>query len=271
MQNVMKRLRCAGIVLLAALALLYQGNEASGIFQMRLQWWGILGLIGWAYLVSCLIYIPLRRQMAGLVGAMAILFCLYFADAGGFLPFLEWIDPYLKVSYMLGSHSAVVLSGAILGVNLTPDSPMRGHKERIRWAALYGSGLALAGLLLHSLNDIHVMFTINKNLGTPPWCLLGSAIFVWVWALLYWLMDVRGWRRWAAPLKSAGANALLAFILAPIFYTLFATFGELFGGTDFYAVLGNNPWTGLIRAIVFASLLTWMTGFLRRAGVWLKL
>jgi len=269
--DMMKRLRYAGILLLGALALLYQGNGASGIFQMRLHWWGILGLIGWAYLVSCLIYIPLRRQMAGLVGAMAILFCIYFADAGGFLIFLDWLKPYLKVSYMLGSHSAVVLSGAILGMMLTPDSPVKGHKERMGWAALFGLGLALAGLLLHSLHEIHVMFTINKNLGTPPWCLLSSAIFAWIWALLYWLIDVRGWKRWALPLKSAGTNALFAFILAPIFYTLFELLGKLFGGMNFYAELGNSFSTGLLRAIIFASLMTWMTGFLRRAGVWLKL
>ena len=270
-QKTIIRLRYAGILLLGVLALLYQGNGASGIIQMRPQWWGILGLIGWAYLVSCLIYIPLRNQMAGLVGAMAILFCLYFADAGDFLPFLNWLKPYLRVSYMLGSHSAVVLSGTILGMILTPDSPIKGHKERIRWAAIYGAALSLAGLLIHSLHCIHKMFIINKNLGTPPWCLLSSAIFAWIWALLYWLIDVRGWKRWAAPLKSAGANALLAFILAPIFYSLFALVGSAIGSWNFYADLGNSFSTGLLRATGFALVLTWMTGFLRRAGVWLKL
>lgn len=270
-QYIWRALRFTGVLLLAALAFLYRGNALSGIFQMRPQWWGILGLIGWAYLVSCMIYIPLRRQKAGLVGAMSILFCLYLADQGGFLVFLEWFKPSMKVSYMLGSHSAIVLSGAILGGLLTADSPVKGHKERIRWAVFYGSGLALAGLLLHSLHELHVMFTINKNLGTPPWCLLSSAIFSWTWALLYWIIDVRGWKRWAAPLKSAGTNALLAFILAPIFYTSFALSSDLFGGRNFYADLGNHFSAGLLRAMVFALALTWMTGFLRRAGVWLKL
>ena len=269
--DIMPKLRLVAVLLLGVLALLYRGEGISGIFQMRPHWWGILGLIGWAYLVSCLIYIPLRRQMAGLVGAIAILFCIYMADEGGFLLFLGWIKPYIKISYMLGSHSAIVLSGALLGVILTPESPTKGHKERMRWAIVYGLGLASAGFLLHSLHEIHDMFIINKNLGTPPWCLLSSAIFAWIWALLYWLIDVRGWKRWAAPLKSAGANALLAFILAPIFYTLFALLAKVFGGMNFYAELGNNFSVGLLRAIVFALVLTWMTGFLRRAGAWLKL
>ena len=269
--NLLFVLRAAGLVSLGVLALLYRGEGMSGIFQMRPHWWGILGLIGWAYLVSCLIYIPLRRHMAGLVGAMAILFCIYFADAGGFHTFLDWMKPYVKVSYMLGSHSAIVLSGAILGAVLTPESPVKGHGERIRWAMVYGLGLASAGLLLHSMHGIHEMFTINKNLGTPPWCLLSSAIFAWAWALLYWLIDVRGLKRWAIPVKSAGMNALLAFILAPIFYTSFSLLANLFGGKNLYAQWGNIFSTGLLRAIVFALLLTWLTGFLRRAGLWLKL
>jgi heparan-alpha-glucosaminide N-acetyltransferase len=270
-QNIILKLRFAGVLLLLVLALLYQGDGMSGIFQMRPHWWGILGLIGWAYFVSCLIYIPLRRQIAGLVGAMAILYCIYLADEGGFLVSLAWIEPFIKVSYMLGSHSAIVLSGAILGMILTPESTVKGHKERMRWALIYGLGLASAGLLLHSLHDIHEMFIINKILGTPPWCLLSSAIFAWIWALLYWLIDVRGWKQWAVPLKSAGANALLAFILAPVFYTLFVLLGKVFGGMNFYADLGNNFATGLLRAIAFAMVLTWLTGFLRRAGVWLRL
>jgi heparan-alpha-glucosaminide N-acetyltransferase len=270
-QNIILKLRFAGVLLLLVLALLYQGDGMSGIFQMRPHWWGILGLIGWAYFVSCLIYIPLRRQIAGLVGAMAILYCIYLADEGGFLVSLAWIEPFIKVSYMLGSHSAIVLSGAILGMILTPESTVKGHKERMRWALIYGLGLASAGLLLHSLHDIHEMFIINKILGTPPWCLLSSAIFAWIWALLYWLIDVRGWKQWAVPLKSAGANALLAFILAPVFYTLFALLDTVFGGMNFYADLGNNFATGLLRAIAFAMVLTWLTGFLRRAGVWLRL
>jgi len=270
-RNTILKLRIVGLFLLAVLAILYQGKGVSGFFQMRTEWWGILGLIGWAYLVSSLFYIPLRRQIAGLVGAMAILYCIYMADVVGGLAFLAWIKPFVNVSYMLGSHSAIVISGVLLSMMLTPDSPVKGHKARIRWATVYGLGLALAGFLLHSLHDIHEMFIVNKILGTPPWCLLCSAIFVWIWVALYWLIDVRGWKKWVAIAKSAGANALFAFILAPIFYAVFALLAQVFGGFDFFAELGNNFAVGFLRAFVFAFVLTWLTGILRRAGVWLKL
>ncbi len=270
-RNTMLKLRIAGLILLAVLAILYQGTGTSGFFQMRTQWWGILGLIGWAYFVSCLFYIPLRHQIAGLLGAMAILYCLYMADVAGGLAFLTWIKPFINVSYVLGSHSGIIVSGAILGMILTPDSPVKGHKARIRWATLYGLGLALAGFSLHTLHGIHEMFIINKILATPPWCLLCSAICAWIWVVMYWLIDVRGWKKWAAIAKSAGGNALFAFILAPIFYAIFALLAQVFGGFNFFAELGNNFTVGFWRALVFAFALTWLTGFLRRAGMWLKL
>ena len=44
--------RALGVVALVALAFLYRSADATGAIQMRPHWWGILGLIGWAYLVA---------------------------------------------------------------------------------------------------------------------------------------------------------------------------------------------------------------------------
>ncbi|MFP6647769.1 MAG: hypothetical protein VCF24_30040 [Candidatus Latescibacterota bacterium] len=59
---------------------------------------------------------------------------------------------------------------------------------------LYGAGLATAAVLLHSLHDIHRMFIYNK-MATPPIALLVAACTTWAWALVYGLVDMRGWRR----------------------------------------------------------------------------
>src|SRR5262249_40617685 len=59
-------MRVLGVVLLVALAMLYRGKEEQPTFiQLRPHWWGILGLIGWAYLVACIAYMLQRRQLAG--------------------------------------------------------------------------------------------------------------------------------------------------------------------------------------------------------------
>jgi len=53
-------LMALGAASLIALAFLYRSTEAAGIIQLRPQWWGILGLIGWSYLVAALVYLGSR-------------------------------------------------------------------------------------------------------------------------------------------------------------------------------------------------------------------
>src|SRR5579859_7979452 len=64
----------AGILLLAVLALLYKGEAydedgALTTVWMRPQWYGILGLIGWSYLLCALVYFWGKDRLPILVGA----------------------------------------------------------------------------------------------------------------------------------------------------------------------------------------------------------
>jgi len=67
-------LRIAGAVLLVALLFLYRSRDATGLIQIRPQWWGILGLIGWSYLVAASAYVLGRDRPAVLLGLVALLF-----------------------------------------------------------------------------------------------------------------------------------------------------------------------------------------------------
>jgi predicted acyltransferase len=154
---------------------------------------------------------------------------------------------------------------------LTPDSPLKTHAERIRWATLYGLGLAAAGYLLHTAHSVHKMFIINKMFATPPWCLWCSAITIWIWVAIYWLMDIQRWERWAKVLEPAGQNPLFAYILAPILYAVFELLSMALGTTNFYYKLGGSFAIGFWRSLIFAFAVTWLAGGLRRVGVQLRL
>jgi hypothetical protein len=39
------------------------------------------------------------------------------------------------------------------------------------------------------------MFIYNKIMATPPTALLVAACTTWAWALVYGIVDMRGWRR----------------------------------------------------------------------------
>src|SRR5512133_1081614 len=54
-------LQLAGVLILVALAFFFKGGK-EGRGHMSPQWWGILGLIGWTYLVSAPIYLFARKS-----------------------------------------------------------------------------------------------------------------------------------------------------------------------------------------------------------------
>lgn len=262
--------RAAGLALLLVLAVLYRGEGPRSFVELRTQWWGILGLIGWAYLVACVVYLALRRSLAGVIGAIPLLYCVFVADAAGFFSGW-WISGWVKVGSMLGSHAAVVVSGLALGMALAPGSPVQGHARRLRWALLYALALAASAHLLHAARAVHPMFIVNKILATPPWCLWSSAITAAVWAALYWRIDVRGWTAGVNALAPAGRSPLTAYLLAPAFEYVFEILSGATGMPNVYAELGARFSTGLLRSIVFSILVVWLTGRLRRAGVQLAL
>ena len=264
-------LKYIAIVLLIVLAFLYRGQGQDSIFQMRPYWWGILGLIGWAYLVACLIYIPFRRSPFALLGFVVLLYCFYMADEAGLTAQLPFIRAILQPSNTLGSHPAIVLSGVILGAFLQQGSGKTSHQEILKKSFLFSLGLFFGGLLLHTLNDIHIMFIISKNLATVPWCLISSAITIWIWIVIYWLIDIKGYRAWAWIIKPAGANPLFEYILAPFVFECFALLAFVFDGFNIYFWLGHTFYLALLRGVVVAFLMTWLAGYLSAKGIRLKL
>ena len=102
-----KYFAAAGLIILF---FLYRGGDQTGVIQMRPEWWGILGLIGWAYLIACLFYIPFNKNPFALLGSAVFLFCFYLAVNAGMLKdysFVQILWPKMYISYTLGSHPAM--------------------------------------------------------------------------------------------------------------------------------------------------------------------
>ena len=79
------------------------------------------------------------------------------------------------------------------------------------------SGLLIAGVLLMLAGRLlHPFFPINKNLWTSTFVLFTGGFAMLLLALCYWIVDLRGWRKWAAPFLVFGMNAILAYALAAI-------------------------------------------------------
>ena len=260
--------RAAGLALLVVVAFSYRAEGGSGLMQLRPHWWGILGLIGWAYLVAAALYLLAGDRPAVFAGAVALLYLLSLVDEVGALPGLVAVRPFVWVGRMLGSHAALAVSGALLTLMVAR------YRDRARAfigpALGYGAALAAAGLLLHSLRDLHPAFWINKVRATAAWCLLSGAWTVAAWTALFAAADVAGWRRWPRGLTMAGENALMIYLLAPFLLSLFGLI-DVIWGTNPYAALGQSLAVGTVRSILFTWLVVRLSGWIRARGLRLQL
>ncbi len=104
---------------------------------------------------------------------------------------------------------ATVVLGAWAGRILR--APVSGN---VRAARLLGAGLALGlgGLMLERGCGL----PINKNLWTSSFALFMAGASSVGLAVFYWVIDVRAWRRWAAPLVVLGVNAIVIFVGAGV-------------------------------------------------------
>jgi heparan-alpha-glucosaminide N-acetyltransferase len=277
--------RVTGIAALIALAFAYRTADGKFLLLgplftpgdavwLRHSWWGILGLIGWAYLSAALVYLVFGRRREWLIGATALMALLYVAEQKGLFSrvdsreWLAWAAPWLgqiesaftwvRSHASLGdSLASISMAGCCLGTILTPGSELRMHGERLRWAGVFGLGLAAAALLFDPL------FGINKIRATPAWCFYCAFLAVLAWAVLYWVMDVRGLRAWSFVIRPAGVNPLLAYILHPILYLAAGVAGLRLG---FYKSSELPLFVNIVGCLAMACLVVGLTGLVTRLG-----
>lgn len=263
-------LRGVGIALLLFVSLVYRNPELTGWIQIRPYWWGILGLIGWAYLGVATLYLVAGERPAILAGAIALFYCVALADAAGGLAWLSALRPL--VGPVVGTHGALVLAGALLGVLLKRQRSEGGSAARFAVRMLgYAAALGAAGLLLRSLDGVHPAFIISKNHATAPWGLVSSALTCGAWVAVFVAADIRGWRRWPRSFAVAGENPLVAYLMAPLLLSLFELAAPFLGGRNVYEALGATTGVGLVRSAVFAWVVVRLTGWMRSRGVRIQL
>jgi predicted acyltransferase len=204
-------LHAAGFAGLVWLAFAWRGHDGQRIitlfpFSLHSQWWGILGLIGWAYLVSAVVFLLFRNRSVALLGCMALLMCLYPASRSGAFDHFTFAR-YVSIGEALGSHAAISVAGMLLAsVLLAPD--LRDNRSPIRFTLLFVAGCSAGALLLDGL------YGISKNAATPSWCLWACAITAAIWLIVHLLSETGIGNRLAGPFAVAGRNVLLAYLLS---------------------------------------------------------
>ena len=197
--------RAVGALGLLVLGCAYRGGP-DGKAWMTHQWWGILGLIGWSYLISASAWLACRGRLSVLLAATAACIAFYaLCHAFPAAAWPNWAD--LTDCGGLVCETSLTLLGVVTSVVFFARPDERAPRRRFGQAAALVVACAVAGALLRPA------YTISKIYASPTWCLYSAAICIALFAALYTLVDVRGRARWVRFLAPVAAHPLVAYLI----------------------------------------------------------
>ncbi len=252
-------LRLAGIALLCFLVMKFKSGQPENNGSLVTEWWGILGLIGWGYLVSAFTYLICRESILQ-TAAFAVFFLVLNMLAGWHLINLPVIVTTVFGVIIDGNVPFIVISGLIAGL-IIKKLPLTEFRKVIPVFAGLGIFYLISGFILRK------WFIISKIIGTPSWAMICCGISLLVFIIIYWLADVRKLTGWAKFVRPAGENSLTTYLAPDIVYYLIWSSGIPF----LIYKESSNPLIIIAGSLLWSLLMVWLTALLVRLNIKLKL
>lgn len=242
-------MKIAGIALLIYLLVIFVPKEGQ---SFGTKWWGILGLIGWSYLGTSLIYLATRSNLRKAIAAFLLLTaCCLLTFAGVFRgTWAEYIpsQPVLYTLSVAGMLSAIILQ-------------QYGRRPGSFYGVMVAIGvvMALCGWVAHH------WWIISKIQATPTWLFYCCAMFFPAVALLHYLCDVKGKAHWFAIIKPAGTLTLTCYMVPYLTGNLMRLLGLHWPSFTY------SGGAGLVRCALYSLAAIWIAWLLSKIHIRLKI
>ena len=238
-----RRILCR--VIRRGLMLVVLGMVYNGLFQLdfsALRVASVLGRIGLAWMFAALLYMYCNTRTRAVIAGMilvgySLLLCLAAApdapagadplSVGGNLA--GWVDRQWlpgRVLYgtidpegLLSTLPAIVsaLFGVFTGEFLRSERRNLSGDRKALYMALAAVGITLVGVAWSSV------MPINKKLWSSSFTCVVTGYSLGMFALFYYLIDVRGWRRWTLFFRVIGLNSITIYMAQRIIPLRFAS------------------------------------------------
>lgn len=242
-----------GIAIVAVMAFLYKGGNNEHPRGLEPSWWGILGIIGWAYLFAAIAYVGTRGKLWVLLPVF-IVFAL--------INVTSHMDLLRADLWMIGDASSITLMlGGALASTLYSWLVSKEKSNSLWWLfALAGIACIAFGFLIRPYAG-----GISKIYSTPAWVFICMGITWLVFELLIFVVDVKGKKNWFGFIKPAGTSTLTCYLIPYILYSVFSLI-------DFnYPSYFNYGTGGIIRSFFIAFLVIRIVAVLEKKSIRLKI
>lgn len=263
-KNLYLAFKIIGVLVLLFLAFTFR-NPKGGVFG---AYWGILGAIGWTYLVCAVTYFLCRDRLRYLlpVWSIFVLICLlntpmreeFGQTALLAFPERNFYSGMLGILHIgNGALPAFTMGGVILSI-LSARYAYKTEGWKLRNGWLIAGGFLLLGILSHHF------WIVAKMGSTPPWLFYVIAISVATYASLSYLVS-RGITGWFNLIKPAGTATLTTYLIPYVFYGFADVTGYVL--PDWF----THGFMGLVNCICFAFVVIGVTWGLEKLHVKLKI
>ncbi|MGD0581978.1 MAG: DUF5009 domain-containing protein [Bacteroidales bacterium] len=251
--------RLFGIAILCFLVLKFRSGHLENNGSLITGWWGILGLIGWGYLVSAFAYLFFRDSILK-TSLLAMLFLILNILTGSNILKIKGVFDMVFGIVIQGNVPFLVLTGMVAGLILR-KAQEEGSRKLILFFIPIGIIFVLGGFILRH------WFIISRIKATPSWGLICSGISFIVFIIIYFISDVKKLTAWAAFMRPAGENALTTSLSPEIIYYLI----WISGIPVLIYKEASNALFVIAGSIVWALLMAGLTAILVRLNIKLKL
>jgi predicted acyltransferase len=145
-------------------------------------------------------------------------------------PFVANGGGYLTLSFI--PTLATMILGLIAGRWLKSD-PSSIPMKRLLIAGVIGIA---SGLVLHFSGICPVV----KRIWTPSWTIFSGGACFLLLAAFSWIVEVKGYRKWAFPLVVIGMNSIAAYLIAHLFEKFIADSFRVHLGQNIFQIFGAS-------------------------------
>ena len=236
---IFKILRAAGFIGIVVLLAIFRAGTPEDPQWLVASWWGILGLIGWGYVVAALTSLATRGSLIGAVVVWAIFFALNCISSAGLNDWATSLRTILG-TVLQGNTPMIVLTGLVTGTYLMRS---QHDKRRKMWTMVVAGVVSIAaGFVLRN------WYIISKILATPSWGLICNGISLLVLAFVFYHTDICGRTRFTSLLETTGRNSMTTYLAPSVVYMVIALlpFRLLFykqPDSALLAICGSAAWS----------------------------